>query len=91
LPALDQDGLGAAEDSTGVTGLDSVVGTGAMVSDGELDDELHAPTNIAVATINMARTALMTGFSSCLGVRPTLGRWWFDERFRKRGERCRTL
>jgi hypothetical protein len=57
LLELDQDGLGAAEDSTGVTGLDSVDGA-TIVGDG-LDDELHAPTNNAAATINMARTALM--------------------------------
>ena len=61
---VDQDGLGAAEDSTGVTGLDSVDGA-AVVGDG-LDDELHAPTNSAAATINMARTALM-GSPQCVG------------------------
>jgi hypothetical protein len=55
---LDQDGLGAAEDSTGTTGLDSTDGAGAIVGDG-LDDELQAPTNSAAATINIARTALM--------------------------------
>jgi hypothetical protein len=60
---LDQDGLAAGDDSTGVTGLDPVVGDG-------LDDELHAPTNSAAATISMARTALMTGISSCLGFAP---------------------
>ena len=49
-----------------MTGLDSVVGTGAIDVDGELDDELHAPTNSAAATINMARAALMGMFSSCL-------------------------
>ena len=65
LLELDQDGLGAAEDSTGVTGLDSVDGSGAVVGDG-LDDELHAPTNRAAATINMARTALI-GSPQCLG------------------------
>jgi hypothetical protein len=58
---LDQDGLAAGEDSTGVTGLVSVVGTGAMVGDSEPDVELHAPTNSAAATMNMARTAFMTG------------------------------
>ena len=62
LLEFDQDGLGAAEDSTGVTGLvDSV----DVVGDG-LDDELHAPTNSAAATINMARTALI-GSPQCLG------------------------
>src|SRR5436190_6609324 len=55
--ALDQDGLAAGE----VTGLDSVDGAGTTVGDVLLDDELHAPTNSAAATINMARTALMTG------------------------------
>jgi hypothetical protein len=53
-----------------VTGLDCVVGTGATVVDGELDEELHAPTNSAAATINMARTALMREFSSCFGGSP---------------------
>jgi hypothetical protein len=55
--SLDQDGLGAADDSTGVTGLASNDGA-AIVGDG-LDDELHAPTSNAAATINMARTALI--------------------------------
>lgn len=69
--SLDQDGLASGdEESTGVTGLDSVVGTGAMDVDGELDDELHAPTNSAAATINIARTALIGRFSSCLGFTP---------------------
>jgi hypothetical protein len=40
-----------------VTGLASNDGA-AIVGDG-LDDELHAPTSNAAATINMARTALI--------------------------------
>jgi hypothetical protein len=71
--ALDQEGLASGdEESTGVTGLDSVVGTGAIVSDGELVEELHAPTNNAAATINMARAALIRVLL-VLGGRPSLG------------------
>jgi hypothetical protein len=68
---LDQEALGAGDDeSTGVTGLDSVVGIGAIDVDGELDEELHAPTKRAAATISMARTALMKGSPRVWGFGP---------------------
>ena len=85
------DGLAAGDDSTGLAGLDTVVGTGAMVGVVEVDDELHAPTNSAAATISMARTALMTGSPRAWGFPSTLGPPRSDERFRIGPEPCRTI